>query len=55
MSTKGPSVGVGLLAWKVFGASPSIDDLIGSAIVLAGGIGDVVGWKAKALGWNWEL
>jgi hypothetical protein len=45
----------GLPAWKVFGASPSIDDLIGSAIVLAGGIGDAVGWKAKALGWNWEL
>ena len=26
-----------------------------SAMVLAGGVGGAVGWKAKALGWNQEL
>ena len=36
-------------------SSPSIDDLVGSAMVLAGGVRGVVGWKAKALGWNQEL
>jgi hypothetical protein len=41
--------------WKAFGASPSIDDLVGFAMVLAGGVGGIVGWKAKALGWNQEL
>ena len=52
---RGLSVGGGLPAWKALGASPSIDDLVGSAMVLVGGIGGVVGWKAKALGWNQEL
>ena len=55
MPMRGPFVGGGLPAWKAFGASPSIDDLVGSTMVLAGGIGGVVGWKAKALGWNQEL
>ena len=40
--------------WKASGASPLIEDLVGSAMVLAGGVGGVVGWKAKALGWNQE-
>ena len=31
------------------------DNLVRSAIVLVGGIGGTVGWKAKALGWNQEL
>jgi hypothetical protein len=31
------------------------DNLVHSAMVLAGGIGSVVGWKAKALRWNQEL
>jgi len=55
MPTRGSSVGGGLPAWKAFGASPSIDDLVGSTMVLAGGIGGAVMLKAKALGWNWEL
>jgi hypothetical protein len=33
----------------------SIDDLVHFAMVLAGSVGDAVGWKAKALGWNQEL
>jgi len=40
----------GLPMWKAFGAFPSIDDLVGSAMVLVGGIGGIVRWKAKALG-----
>jgi hypothetical protein len=41
--------------WRIAGveayvASPSIDDLVGSTMVLAGGLNDVVGWYAKALG-----
>ena len=35
--------------------STSTDDLVHSAMVLAGGVGGAVGWKAKALGWNQEL
>jgi hypothetical protein len=35
--------------------STSTNDLIRSAMVLEEGIGGVVGWKAKALGWNQEL
>ena len=35
--------------------SISIDDLIRSIVVLAGGVVGAVGWKTKALGWNWEL
>ena len=41
--------------WKASVASPSTNDLVGSAMVLAAGIGNVVGWKAKALGWNQKL
>jgi hypothetical protein len=55
MPMRGPSVGGGLPEWKAFGASASTNDLVGSAMVLAGGINSTVGWKAKALGWNWEL
>ena len=55
MPMRGPSVGGGLSAWKASGASPSIYDLVGSAMVLVGGVGGIVGWKAKALGWNQEL
>jgi hypothetical protein len=50
-----PSVGGQLLALKASGDSTLTDDLIRSAMVLAGGIGGAVGWKAKALGWNQEL
>ena len=53
--TRDPSVGGGLPARKASGAYPSTDDLISSAMVLAGGVDDTVGWKAKALGWNQEL
>ena len=35
--------------------STLIDDLVRYAMVMAGGIGGAVGWKAKALGWNQEL
>ena len=42
----------GLPVWKASEASPSIDNLVGSTMVLAGGVGGAVGWKAKALGWN---
>jgi len=35
--------------------STSIDDLVRSAMVLVGGIGGIVGWTAKALGWNQKL
>ena len=35
--------------------STSIDDLVRSAMLLAGGVGGVVGWKEKAFGWNQEL
>ena len=45
----------GLPTWKASRASPSTDNLVGSAMVLAGGVGGAVGWKAKALGWNQEL
>ena len=55
MPMRGPSIGGGLPTWKASGASPSIDDLVGSAMLLAGGVDGVVGWKAKALGWNQEL
>ena len=55
MPMRGPSIGGGLPARKASEASPSIDDLIGTAMVLARGVGGVVGWKAKALGWNQEL
>jgi hypothetical protein len=44
-----------IAAWKASGASPLTDDLVGSAMVLARGISDTVGGKAKALGWNQEL
>jgi hypothetical protein len=40
---------------KAFGDSTSIDNLVHSAMVLAGGVGGIVGWKEKALGWNQEL
>jgi len=49
------SVGGGLSAWKASEASPSTDDIVGSAMVLAGGVSGVVGRKAKALGWIREL
>ena len=42
-------------ALKASGDSTSIDDLVRSAMVLAGGVGGTVGWKAKALEWNQEL
>ena len=45
-----PSIDEGLLALKAFGDSTSIDDLVYSAMVLAGGVSGTVGWKAKALG-----
>jgi len=45
-----PSVGGGLPALKASGDSTSIDDLVCSAMVLARGVNDIVGWKAKALG-----
>ena len=41
--------------WKASRASPSIDDLVGSTMVLVGGVDGAVGWKVKALGWNQEL
>ena len=44
-----------MLALKAFGDSTSIDDLVRSAMVLAVDISGIVGWKAKALGWNQEL
>ena len=47
-----PSIDGGLPALKAFGDSTSTDDLIRSAMVLAGGIGGIVEWKAKAWGWN---
>ena len=53
--TRDPSVGGALLALKAFGDSTSIDDLVYSAMVLAGGVGGIVGWKAKAFKWNQEL
>ena len=40
---------------KASGDSTSIDDLVRSTMVLAGGISGAVGWKAKALGWDLEL
>jgi hypothetical protein len=52
---RGPSIGEGLSVWKASRASPLIDDLVGSAMVLIGGIDSTVGWKANALKWNWEL
>jgi hypothetical protein len=50
-----PFVSGGLLALKAFGDSTSTDDLVHSTMVLAGGVDGIVGWKAKALGWNQEL
>ena len=47
--TRDPSVGGGLPALKASGDSTSTDDLVGSAMDLAGGVDDAVGWKAKAL------
>ena len=44
------SVGGGLPALKASGDSTSTNDLVPSTMVLAGGISDIVGWKAKALG-----
>jgi hypothetical protein len=44
-----------LLALKASEDSTSTDDLVRSTMVLAGGVGGIVGWKAKALGWNQEL
>ena len=41
-------------ALKASGDSTSIDDLVCSAMVLAGGVSGAVGWKEKALGWNQE-
>jgi len=46
--------------WRIVGVEglrglPSTNNLVGSTMVLAGGVGGVVGWKAKALGWNQEL
>jgi hypothetical protein len=41
--------------WKASKASPLLDGLVGSSMVLAGGGGSTVGWKANALKWNWEL
>jgi hypothetical protein len=49
------SFGGGLLALKASRDSTSTGDLVRSAMVLAGGINNTVGWKAKALGWNQEL
>ena len=45
----------GLPVLKASEDSTLTDDLIRSAMVLAGGVNDVVGWKEKALGWNQEL
>ena len=50
MPTRGPSIDEGLPAWKASRASPSIDDLVHPAMVLAGGVGGTVGWKPKVLG-----
>jgi hypothetical protein len=50
--TRDPFVGGGLPALKASGDSTLTDDLVRSAMVLAGGVGGIVGWKAKALGWN---
>ena len=52
---RGPSIGGGLLALKASVDSTLTDDLVLSAMVLAGGVGGAVGWKAKSLGWNREL
>ena len=46
------SIGGGLPVLKASRDSISIDDFVRSAIVLAGGVSGVVGWKEKALGWN---
>ena len=50
-----PSIDGGLPTLKAFGDSTSTDDLVRFAMVLAGGVGCAIGWKAKALGWNQEL
>jgi len=50
-----PSVSGGLLILKASRDSTSIDDLVRSTMVLAGGIDGIVGWKANALRWNQEL
>ena len=55
MPMRGLSIGAVLLVWKASRAYPSTYDLVGSAMVLAGGVGGAVGSKEKALGWNREL
>ena len=50
MPMRGPSIGGGWSALKASRDSTSIDDLVCSAMVLARGVNDIVGWKAKALG-----
>ena len=42
-----PSIGGGLSVLKASGDSTSTYDLVCSAMVLAGGVGGVVGWKEK--------
>ena len=44
-----------MTALKASGDSTSTNNLVRPAIVLAGGVDSIVGWKAKALGWNKEL
>ena len=48
--TRDPSIGGGLTALKASGDSTSTNNLVRPAIVLAGGVDSIVGWKAKALG-----
>ena len=55
MSMRDPSIGGGLSMLKASEDSTSIDNLVRSTMVLVGGVGEAVGWKAKALGWNQEL
>ena len=43
------------LSRNLSNSARSTDDLVHSAMVLAGGISGVVGWKAKAWEWNQEL
>jgi len=44
-----PSVNEGLPVLNASRDSTSIEDLVRSAMVLAGGVDIAVGWKAKAL------
>jgi hypothetical protein len=53
--TRDSSIGGGLPVLKASVDSTSTDDLVRSTMVLAGGVIGIVGWKAKALGWNQEL